>query len=163
MNKHNSNHRHSVDALFVITLFCVFAVCSSLLIALGANIYKTTIDSTDRHYTLHTASAFVVEKVHQHDSVDFIDICSFGDGNALKLKEEYGDKTYFNYIYSYNGFMRELLVPDGNNPSPEAGSKILEVSSFNVKLDDDHNLISLSITGINNDRLDNKIFFYSNR
>lgn len=163
MSKQASDRRHSIDALFVITLFCVFAVCSSLLIALGANIYKTTIDSTDRHYTLNTASAFVVEKVHQHDSAGSIDICSFGNGNALKLKEQYGDRIYYNYIYSYNGFMRELLVPDGTNPSPEAGSKILEVSSFNVNLDDDRNLISLSITGINNDRLDNEIYFYSNR
>ena len=42
MRRHIEN-RHIVDTLFVLTLFAVFAICSMLLIAFGANIYQKTM------------------------------------------------------------------------------------------------------------------------
>jgi len=160
MNRKKGSNQHTVDMLFVITLFCAFAVCASLLIALGANIYKSTIDSMDKHYTLSTASSFITEKVHQHDAYDAISVGEFGDGKAIILKEEYSGTVYNDYIYSYDGYIREMLVADGLVLSPESGSKILAVDSFELSMEGS-DLLTVSITDTKGESLMNTIYIHS--
>ena len=156
----SSDNQHTVDMLFVITLFCVFAVCASLLIALGANIYKSTIDSMEDHYTLPTALSFVTEKVHQHDTSDSVSIVTYGDGSALLLKEEYGSATYYDYIYCYDGYLRELFVADGVNLSPDAGEKLMAVSSWDIDMADS-GLLHVSIGDHKDNVIDSSIYVHS--
>ena len=66
MNSNNEN-RYMVDILFVLTLFCVFAVCSILLIAVGARIYQNTIDSMEKHFTSTTSLSYISEKIRQNE------------------------------------------------------------------------------------------------
>ena len=58
--KRKNENRHMVDVLFVLTLFCVFAVCSILLIAVGARSYQNTIDSMETHFTSTTPLSYIV-------------------------------------------------------------------------------------------------------
>lgn len=143
MTRRNDN-KHTVDMLFVLTLFAVFAVSASLLIAFGAGIYKSTIDSMDRHYNVSTASAFIAEKLHQHDESGYVRIRDFGDGDALVLFETYGEETYCNYIYVYDGYLKELFTAADVTLSPEAGENILPVQEFAVKLNSE-GLVSVDI------------------
>ena len=62
MRKHIEN-RHIVDTLFVLTLFAVFAICSMLLIAFGANIYQKTINNYEEHFNIATSVAYINEKI----------------------------------------------------------------------------------------------------
>lgn len=131
MNKRN-NRRHTVDMLFVLTLFGVFAVCASLLIAFGANIYQSTVDRTNEHYTLSTASSFITQKVHQHDESGCVRVGEYGDGPAFMLYEEIGDTRYCNYLYTYDGYLKELFIPEGSDVVPSSGQNILPVSAFTI-------------------------------
>ena len=159
MTRHNDN-KHTVDMLFVLTLFAVFAVSASLLIAFGAGIYRKTIDSMDRHYNLSTASAFITEKLHQHDESGDVRIKSFGDGDALVLLESYGDETYCNYIYMYNGYLKELFTAADVNLSPEAGEDILPVSEFKVGLDSE-GLVSVDIVDESGRKVNTSVYVRS--
>ena len=38
-----ANNQHMIDILFVLSLFCVFALSSVILILFGADIYKKTV------------------------------------------------------------------------------------------------------------------------
>lgn len=160
MRKSNDN-RHTVDMLFVLTLFCVFAVCASLLIALGANVYQSTINDMNRHYTLSTASAFITEKVHQHDEAGCISLGEFQGNSALILKENYGDIVYYDYIYAYGGYVRELLVSENAAVSPDAGQKILAIKKFKLEKGDGNSIV---VRLIDNDEnmLSQTIYYHSN-
>ena len=49
MNQRNEN-KHMVDVLFVIILFCVFAVSALILVMIGANVYKKTVNDMDSNF-----------------------------------------------------------------------------------------------------------------
>ena len=159
MNR-RENNKHTVDMLFVLTLFAVFAVSASLLIAFGANIYKHTIDSMDEHYNLSTASAFIMEKLHQHDEADSVQVRPFGDGDALVLLERYGDKTYCNYIYTYDGYLKELFTASDVILSPDAGVNILPVKDYKV-VKDSEGLVSVSLSDESGRSVDTSVYVHS--
>ena len=130
--KNKNENRHMVDVLFVLTLFCVFAVCSILLIAVGARIYQNTIDSMETHFTSTTSLSYISEKIRQNDRADSILIEEFGGNDALVLLSEYNNEEYCTYIYSYGGHLKELFTKRSIELSPEAGQDILAISDFSI-------------------------------
>ena len=159
--KKPGNNRHTVDMFFVLTLFCAFAVCASLLIALGANVYQSTINDMNRHYTLSTASAFIAEKVHQHDEAGCVTLGDFQGNTALILKEHYGDFVYYDYIYAYDGYVRELLVGENATVTPDAGQKILAVKKFRLE-SSGPNSITVGLIDNDENMLSQTIYYHSN-
>lgn len=127
-----NERRHMVDVLFVLTLFCVFAVCSILLIAVGAKVYQNTLDSMETHFTSTTSLSYITEKIRQNDYAEKVCIEEFGGNDALVLLSEYNDDEYCTYIYSYAGQLKELFTKKNITLSPEAGRNILEISEFSV-------------------------------
>ena len=57
--------KHIVDVLFVIGLFCIFALSSFFLISIGANIYRKTVAHMDENFNTRTSLSYVVEKIRQ--------------------------------------------------------------------------------------------------
>ncbi|MBP9996525.1 MAG: DUF4860 domain-containing protein [Lachnospiraceae bacterium] len=165
---HTSTNRHTVDMFFVITLFGVFALCASLLIAYGARIYNKTLVTNDTHYTLTTTRDFITEKLHQHDESGCIHISDFGGQSAFLLYEQVDDVRYCNYIYYYDGYLKDLFVPEGTDVSPRLGQNILELADFSVKeknntTADDGTCYEVSITDVSGDKVDFNIFTHSSR
>lgn len=50
-------NQHMIDILFVLSLFCVFAVSSVVIILFGAHIYRSTVSQMDDNYTARTSIA----------------------------------------------------------------------------------------------------------
>ena len=48
-------NQHMIDILFVLSLFCVFAVSSVVIILFGAHIYRSTVSQMDDNYTARTS------------------------------------------------------------------------------------------------------------
>lgn len=128
--KTKNENRHMVDVLFVLTLFCVFALCSVLLIAVGAKVYQNTINSMETHFTSSTALSYISEKIRQNDKMSNITIEDFNGNDALVLSNEYNGEEYCTYIYSYAGQLKELFSKKNIQLSPEAGQNILSISDF---------------------------------
>lgn len=131
MNSANER-RHMVDILFVLTLFCVFAVCSILLIAVGAKVYQNTLNNMETHFTSTTSLSYITEKIRQNDYSGQVSIEEFGGNDALVLSSVYNDEEYCTYIYSYAGQLKELFTKKSITLSPEAGRNILEISEFTI-------------------------------
>ena len=130
--KPKNEGRHMVDILFVLTLFCVFALCSILLIAVGARVYQNTLNNMEMHFTSTTSLSYITEKIRQNDYSDGISIKEFGGNDALVLYSHYNDEEYCTYIYSYAGQLKELFTKKNINLSPEAGRNILAISDFSI-------------------------------
>jgi len=135
--KNKNDSRHMVDTLFVLTLFCVFALCSILLITVGAKIYQNTIDSMETHFTSTTSLSYLTEKVRQNDRNGNISVEKFGGNDALVLSNEYNGEEYCTYIYLYGGQLKELFTKKEISLSPEAGRNILAISDFMITVLDD--------------------------
>lgn len=130
--KSANDNKHVVDILFVLTLFCVFALCSTLLIAVGAKVYQNTLNSMENHFNSATSLSYITEKIRQNDSNGKIYIEEFGESDALILVNDINGEEYCTYIYSYGGQLKELFTKRSITLGPEAGRNILEISEFTI-------------------------------
>lgn len=121
-----------VDILFVLTLFCLFAISSILLIILGANVYKKTIENMDSHFNTSTSVSYLTEKIRQSDVTNGLLSGSFNGQDALILEEEYNEVAYCTYIYSYDGYLKELFIIKDSPFDPSAGQNIIAVNDFKI-------------------------------
>ncbi len=137
--------RHMVDFLFVLTLLFLFAFFSMTLVVLGAQVYKSTISSTQEDFNTRTVSFYLTEKIRQYDTAGNVSVTTFGDGDAILLQQEIDGTTYNTYLYLYNGYITELFVADGNELSPESGQAILAAYAFEIEAVNDR-LIQCSVT-----------------
>lgn len=149
-------NKHIVDTLFVLTLFAVFAVCSMLLIAFGANIYQKTVDNMEDHFNIYTSVTYISEKIRQGDSSSSLEVVDFGDGNAFKIASNIEGTDYLTYIYMYDGYLKELYIKADNPLEPKAGQKLLPVSRFDIT-SEATNLYSYTITDNNGSTLVMKV------
>lgn len=130
MNKRHE--RHIIDILFVIALFCIFALSAVFLISIGADIYGKTVSHMDSNFSGRTAFAYVTEKIRQADKDGAVSIGELEGCPALVITETTGGTDYILYLYEYDGFLKELMVRKDTPLSPSAGQDILEVSEFTI-------------------------------
>lgn len=122
--------RHIIDIIFVLALFCLFALSAIFLITIGADIYGKTVDNMEGNFNTRTALAYVTEKVRQSDVEGQISIGEFNGMQALVITSRISDADYNTYIYEYEGHLKELMCRQDVTLGPEAGQDILEVSEF---------------------------------
>lgn len=138
----SSNHQtaHSVDLLFSLALFLLFAVTGISIVLFGTQVYRSTTAQMEETYTSRTALCYVSEKVRQTDvagGVSLLQPEGFSD-SALVLHETINGGDYDTYIYFYEGVLRELFVKRGTNITPEQGTVIVSLCSFTIEEADEH-------------------------
>lgn len=124
--------RHIIDIIFVLALFCLFALSAIFLITIGADIYGKTVDNMEGNFNARTALAYVTEKVRQSDMEGQIAVGEFAGRPALIITSRVSDTDYNTYIYEYEGCLKELMCRQDVSLGPEAGQDILEVSEFSL-------------------------------
>lgn len=137
MNQRNEN-KHMVDVLFVIILFCVFAVSALILVMIGANVYKKTVNDMDLNFDSRTSFAYVTEKIRQNDAKDALSIREFGGNDAICITKNYNGTDYYTYLYYYDGYLREMNVRADSIIDPAMGSAILAIDSFTISQSNEH-------------------------
>ncbi|MDE5910575.1 MAG: DUF4860 domain-containing protein [Lachnospiraceae bacterium] len=140
-----NQQKHIIDTLFVIALFCLFALSAIFLITIGANIYGRTINNMENNFNSRTALAYITEKVRQSDSEDSISTGTFQECPALIITSRIEDTEYLTYLYEYNGYIKEIMVRKGMTLDPAIGQDIIAVSDFSLAPINDH-LINCTIT-----------------
>lgn len=125
-----TNQRHIIDILFVLSLFCVFAISSVLLILFGADIYKKTVQQMDSNYTSRTSIAYITEKIRQSDTSNAIHITSQNDTQILMLINEINGVSYATSLYEYDGYLYELFARTDIELPLDAGQPIMELHSL---------------------------------
>lgn len=133
--------RPKTDFLFTLALFTLFALAALALVVTGAGVYRSTAASMEKGYTTRTALAYVAEKLRQNDVAGALE----AQGNQLRLTQ-YGEENACLYIYEYQGWLTELLIPESQGFRPEDGQRLLEVASFSVEQKAD-SLYEISVSG----------------
>ena len=125
--------KHSIDFLFPIALFFVFA-CSTLFVLLfSANIYEKVVASSNANFETGTSLAYITEKIRQSDSNGNISITDYEGYQALAIQENYDGLSYTTYIYEMDGYLKELFIKDGVSAPVQTGTTIMEIHNFTME------------------------------
>lgn len=141
---------HIVDVLFVLALFVVFTLSALVLVILGANVYRQTVNYMDENYNARTAYSYLTEKVRQNDLYDSVSVGELEGTAALVLTREINGATYATYLYLHEGSLRELFMRQGSDIGSDplsAGQEILPLKDWDLEMARDHLLhIALTLT-----------------
>lgn len=124
---HQNERKHTVDILFVITLFCVFAISVVMLTGIGGKVYQNIVDDMTDNYNSRTSISYVLGKLHQYDSAGMI---SIRDESTVRIREMIGEDMYCTYLYFENGKLYEMFTHDGAEFDRSLGNEILELKGF---------------------------------
>lgn len=133
-----THNRHVIHMLFPISLLFVFAISSFIVLMLAADLYASTTDRFLSNDESRTALSYLTEKIRQNDTGGGLGIAELDGRQCLSLSAEYNGTVYVDYIYEYDGMLKELFVQEGIDVPLKNGSDIIEISSFAVdELDTD--------------------------
>ncbi len=151
MNKKQENH--IIDILFVIALFCIFALSSFFLISIGANIYSKTVANMESNFNGRTAFAYITEKIRQSDATGSVSVSKLDDTPALTVTQEINGVPYITYLYQHENDLKELTIRKDTPLPANAGQSIVSVSNFSLKqLNND--LLAFSFTTTDGENYD---------
>lgn len=125
--------KRKTDALVVLLLFGVFAVCVLSVLLTGADAYQRLSERDRLSYDQRTVTQYLSTRVRQADRLGGVEAGSFGSCSALVLQEEYDGVVYETWVYCYDGYIRELFAEEGSNFLPEDGEKILPAQDLLVE------------------------------
>lgn len=147
----------TIDILFLLTLFCVFAVAVLLVLTAGARSYQSVTEKMNSQYTERTGLAYVEAKLRHYDEIGGIATESFGNSEAIALRELIDGKTYKTLIYFYEDAIRELFFEDGMVFQPEDGETVIQAGGLSAQWKSD---TLLEVTCRNTDGRIDRLLYY---
>ena len=116
---------HTIDTVFVLALFCLFAAAVLMVLLSGANAYQQIAGNMESQYAERTCLAYLDAKVRHYDEAGTVAVETFDNRDALALYEEFDGVRYKTLIYYADGYVRELFFEDGLQFQPEDGQIVI--------------------------------------
>jgi len=125
-----------VDTVFVLIIFCVFAVSVLMVLMFGATIYQNMTEISREEQDERTVLSYIRTKVRNNDEAGSVYVGDFQGLPALCYDEEFGGIAYRTVIYHYNGWVYELFSEAELDFHPQDGVPIMELGELRFdKLD----------------------------
>ena len=144
----------SIDTIFVLIVFGIFAFSVLMVLMLGASIYRNINDiSQDGHYE-HTALSYIWTKTKNFDEAGSVHVGDFNGVPALFIDELLGDTEFRTAVYHYDGWLMELFSEAELEFSPMDGVRIVMVDDLSFAevnygpVDDSSSLIKVDAGGM---------------
>jgi len=134
--KEKMQRDHAISQAFVFLLLGIFAVFSTLIVLLGAQLYREIVDQTDIHNSRRVLYSYVSNAVRGNDATNTIHTEKIGDVDMLVFDWVVDDECYETYIYCYEGTLRELFTSQDQEFDPDYGEVICEANAFRPVLSD---------------------------
>ena len=126
---------HGMQGVFVFVLLGAFAVMSTLMVLLGAQMYRGTVEYTARTNEERVLSAYVRSMVRAYDREGAVSVEEHDGIAALALRETFEGETYVMRLYEYEGSLYEQYTEDAYDFDPALGDAVCDASSFVPALD----------------------------
>ena len=122
-------NKEFTTTLCTMMLFLIFAVCSLMLVIIGADTYKRILNNLNNNFNSSSAINYINNKIRAYDG-NHIEIYEKEGVSILSLSE--GDKgsKYETIIYYYNGGIYEALKSKSTIFKPNIGEKIFDASDM---------------------------------
>ena len=134
----SGNHKtvqHSMHGVFVFVLLGLFAVMSTLMVLLGAQMYRNTVDRSTANNEDRVLSAYVRSMIRAEDTSGAMEIGEYDGVKALAMREDLDGEAYVTWLYCYEGQMYEWFTSDDGEFRPESGTAICPAQRFEPSLD----------------------------
>ena len=126
---------HSIDIIFMLVLFSIFAVMSVLLILIGSNVYSKITTSQEISGNNRNMLAYITNKVRTCQVENGVYIEEKDGTQVLVILSAQGDDMYETLIYEDNGRLKEATIAAGDEYTLDFGDVLAEVSDFELSLD----------------------------
>ena len=136
MSKGNVKVQHSMQGVFIFVLLGLFALMSTLMVLLGAQMYRGTVEKSTDNNEYRVLSAYVRSMVRAEDARGSVSVAQYGDIAAVAMRETIDDEAYVTWIYGYDGDLYEQFTDASYEFDPEEGTPICPAGSFEPSLDD---------------------------
>ena len=127
--------QHRMQGAFVFVLLGVFAVMSTLLVILGAQMYRSVEARADLSRESRILTSYVRGMVRAEDAEDAVRIEEIDGVETLSLHEMIGQDAYVTRLYVSDGMLCELFTKEERPFDPGHGTKLIEADSFHCKMD----------------------------
>ena len=136
--------KHSISQVFVFVLLGIFAVMSTLMVLLSAQMYRGVVGKTEQNSSYRILTSYVSNAVRGSDVRNGI-FADEGNGtDMLVLASDIDGAAYETLIYCHDGMLRELFTDAGQEFAPEYGEIICEAQSFEARIE--NGLLSVWMT-----------------
>ena len=126
---------HSMQGVFVFVLLGLFAVMSTLMVLLGAQMYRNTVDHAEANNEGRLLGAYVRSMIRAEDSAKSVAVENLDGINALALREEIEGEAYVTWLYCYEGQLYEQFTGADRDFNPASGTAICPASAFRPTLE----------------------------
>ena len=123
-----------IDTVFVLMIYCVYALSVLVVLMLGGNVYKNMTAISREGYNERTCLSYIWTKLKNNDDGGMITVGQFGGVSALLLNEVYGDTVYQTRIYLHDGWVYELFCEEGMDFDPEDGMQMIRADSLGFEM-----------------------------
>ena len=133
----NGNDRkHYTDSLAILVVFAIFAVCVVLSLLAGASAYKRLSERDTSDYETRTCLQYIGTKLSNAQCPEAIAVVPFGDGNALRISEDFAGEEYCTYVFADGGYLCELYtIASDDQPDPASGEHMIELNGLSFEQD----------------------------
>ena len=127
--------QHEMQGVFVFVLLGMFAVMSALLVLLGAQMYRGTVDKSEADNASRILFSYVRSMVRAEDARSSVDIEDHEGIKVLAMHEEIEGDPYVTWLYSYEGSLYEQFTRANREFSPASGTAICAAGTFEPVLE----------------------------
>ena len=126
---------HSMQGVFVFVLLGLFAVMSTLMVLLGAQMYRNTVDRTTDNNRGRVLGAYVRSMIRAEDADMSVAVEDHDGVTVLALREMIEDDEYVTWLYSYEGQLYEQFTGADRDFNPASGTAICPAKAFRPRLE----------------------------
>jgi len=123
----------SIDTVFVLIVFSIFAVSVLMVLMLGASIYQNINDISREDELEQTALSYIWTKTKNFDKAGSISIGDFNGKPALFFNESLGGTDFRTAVYHYDGWLYELFSDAALEFSPADGERVVMVDDLSFE------------------------------
>ena len=123
-----------VETVFVLMIFCVFAVSVLLVLMLSGSTYQNMNDIAREGQNERIVLSYIRTKIRSLDNAASISVGTVGESSALFLEEDIYGRHFVTVIYFQDGWVRELFHEQGHDLMPQAGVPIIQADSLSFEM-----------------------------
>jgi len=123
----------SIDTIFVLIVFSIFAFSVLMVLMLGASIYRNINDISREGQYEHTALSYIWTRAKNFDEAGSLKVGDFDGIPALFIDETLGGTEFRTAIYNHDGWLFELFSETALEFRPEDGVRVLSVDDLSFR------------------------------
>lgn len=124
--------KRGVELTVLLVVFLFFVGMSFGMVMMGAKVYKRIERDTQEQFDKRTPMTYIMMKVRQNDRQGGVQVRTIASIPALVLIETIEDMQYETWIYTYQGYLREIYIAAGSEWQPEDGQCVLPLKELKV-------------------------------